>query len=444
MGDYQDTTTQAVAAKINVIVVGAGIAGLCAAIGLRKAGHYVRLLERTATATAFGAGVAIGYNASKVLTAWDFDYAGNGLVVAEEMIMFRGDTLEKIMAVEPEECEKLAEGHRQYYAHRVDLQHALLKMATQPEGRGDPVEMMFSSSASAYDPDKGSIPLEDGGTHMADLIVAADGLHSLAPQYVLNSTEYELAAAGTTVIRFTLQSEAIRSDPQTASLIEHNGRFSWFVGPDRERWLLQYPVRGNTEVNYVMYSRVNNEHEADEQSFRFQCDHNSLVRELAGFNDSILALVPKTNEILPLWKLLERPPLPTWYRGKLLVIGDAAHPMLPNLGQGAGMCVEDAGALSILFSQMPDTSPSTVNGRLDLFNSLRRPRASVVQLTSHYPSHEDAVKLSYSESLKFMPSEQLPNVDDREDLSRWLCSYDVLRESRRVLKDYLEAGADSM
>ena len=439
MSHLSVSTAQERLVGLNIIVVGGGIAGLCAAIGLRKAGHSVRLFERTATATAFGAGVVIGYNASKVLTAWDFDYLGNHVDVAEDFVMLKGDTLEEMVRFDPKEYETLAEGHRQYYAHRVDLQDALVKMAVQPDGQGAPVEMIYSSSVSSYDADGGNITLEDGSNHTADFVVAADGVHSLAPRCMLDSNDIGIAHTGTTIIRFMLPSDSILFDSKTASLIEHKGRFSWFVGPDRQRWLLQYPVRNNTEQNYGMYSRVNNDHEVDEQEFRFKCDQSSLKRELSGFNESILALVPKTSKIMPLWKLPERPPLPTWYRGKLLVIGDAAHAMLPNQGQGAGMCIEDAGALSVLFSQMPNTSKPNVAERLRLFDYLRRPRASVVQIISHYPYFEDAVKLSYSELIKYLPPEKLPEISDRGAIRRWLFSYDVLRESRKLLQQHLNA-----
>ena len=172
----------------------------------------------------------------------------------------------------------------------------------------------------SYDAEARSITLEDGTDHTADLVVAADGVHSLAPRYVLGRN-WEAEHTGTTIIRFMLSSESIFSDPQTSHLLEMKGEFKFYVGPDRQRWLLQYPVRGNSEQNFGMYSLTNNDHDVDAQDFRFKCDRDSLRRELEGFHDSVLALVDKTVDILPIWKLPERDPLPTWYRGKLVVIG---------------------------------------------------------------------------------------------------------------------------
>ncbi len=423
-------------AMLDTIVVGSGIAGLCTAIGLRRAGHHVRLFERASTATAFGAGVVIGYNASKVLTSWGLDYDKYHINVAETFIMMKGDTFEEMASFDPGLYEKLAGGSRQYYAHRIDLQQALLNLATRQDAPGPPIEIHYSADVVSYDSEAGSIKLKDGSTYAADLVVAADGVHSLAPHHLLgaNSSAYDNSHTGTTIIRFMLPSEAIMSDPKTAHLILSHGQFTWFVHPDRNRWLLQYPVRDNTEINYGMYSRVTSNEQITEQVSRFKGNRESLRHELEGFHPDIGRLADKTSEILPVWKLAEKPPLPTWYKERLVVLGDAAHPMLPNQGQGAGMCIEDAGALGILLSNMPDKSKSSITRRLELFFRLRHPRASAVQLISHCPYFEDAVGIMWEELVKVMRPEELPRTNDRSNIREWLFAYNVNVEAEKVLK----------
>lgn len=424
--------------SLSVIVVGGGIAGLCTAIGLRRAGHYVHLFERTPTATAFGAGVVIGYNASKVLTRWGIDYSGYSINVAETFLMAKGDTFEELMAFQPGLYEKLAGGAKQYYAHRIDLQQALLDLALRPDSPGHPIQITYSADVATYDPQAGSITLSDNTTHTADVVVAADGVHSLAPHYLLptNASSYDITHTGTSIIRFMLPTSAILSDPQTAHLVRNPGQFTWFVHPDRNRWLLQYPVRDNTETNYGMYSRTTSNEQITEQVARFKCDRDSLRRELEGFHPDIEKLADKTSEILPVWKLAERPPLPTWYKGRLVVLGDASHPMLPNQGQGAGMCIEDAGALGVLFSEMEGKSEANVMQRLRLFFELRHPRASAVQLTSHVPYFEDAVSVMWEQLVKVMRPEELPRKGDRNSIREWLFSYDVQVEAEKVLRGH--------
>lgn len=110
--------------------------------------------------------------------------------------------------------------------------------------------------------------------------------------------------------------------------------------------------------------------------------------------------------------------------------------MLPNQGQGAAMCIEDAGALGVLFRQMPSASAAAVSSRLALFEQLRRPRASVVQLISHQPYFEDGVERMRKYLIEIMPLEQLPR--DREALRPWLFSYDVINVAKEVLGRFLE------
>ena len=421
---------------LNVIVVGGGIAGLCAAIGLRGAGHHVQLFEKAPTATAFGAGIVIAHNASKVLSSWGLDYARYHINVGNSLRVMKGDTFEEIMSFPQALYEKVAGGSRQYYAHRIDLQEALLQLATQEDAPGPPVEIFYSATVVSYDPEAASIMLENGSEYTADLIVAADGLHSLAPQHLTlsNHRPNEVSHTGTTAIRFMLPTDAILSDPRTAHLISTPGQFNLFVHKDRNRWMLQYPVRDNTEMNYGMYSRVDSKGQITEQVSRFKCDRESLKRELEGFHPDIQRLAEKTSDILPVWKLAEKPPLPTWYKNRLVLLGDSAHPMLPNQGQGASQCIEDAGALGILFSNMPDKSQKTIASRLELFVKLRHPRASVVQLISHCPYFEDAMTVMWEELVKVIDVNDLPKKRDSQGVREWIYAYDVNAEARKVLE----------
>ena len=356
--------------------------------------------------------------------------------VAEETKMMRGDDMSTIAVFGAEHLRQIS-GSKMYYAHRVDLQEGLVRLATQSEGPGVPVKILYNVTAASYDPDAGTVALQDGSIHSADLIVAADGVHSLAPHYVLNTDLYDPSHTGTTIIRFMLSSESIRSDPLTKHLAETPGQFIFYVGPDRQRWLLQYPVRDNTEQNFGMYSLTNKD-SAEDQALRFKCDRDSLRRELEGFHETIQGLSSKTTEILPIWKLVERPPLPTWKSGRLVLIGDAAHPMLPNQGMGAGMAIEDGGALGVVFTDMEgNTSKTAIEERLELFERVRKGRASVVQLISHCPYFEDGPKIMWPELVKQMPADKLPKASGAETRD-WLFGYDVLSDSRRVLDEYLE------
>ncbi len=117
---------------------------------------------------------------------------------------------------------------------------------------------------------------------------------------------------------------------------------------------------------------------------------------------------------------------------------DAAHPMLPNQGQGAGMAIEDSGALGVVFGDMIDTSTHSISERLSLFQKVRKGRASVVQLISHVPYFEDAVKIMYPHLVEHLPPEKLPSPGSK-NIRAWLFSYNVLDDSAQVLDEFLHA-----
>lgn len=421
---------------MHVIIVGTGIAGLTSAIALRKAGHAVHLFEKTATATAFGAGVVIGNNASKVLDTFGFDYAKWRVNDSTVGIMFNGSTMDQIVtAFIDAEHEKMS-GAKQRYAHRVDLQQGLLELATGNGKAGVPATVTYNANVVEYIPEEGTIVLETGYRQSADLVIAADGVHSLAPSYVLQAP-VPLRDTGTTIVRFMLPTDAMVADPECSDMVQE-GQFCFWIHPDRKRYLLQYPVRDNTEQNFGMYSIKDTSREADEQVMRFECDRSSLEKELEGFHPSILALVTKTKAILPVWKLEDRVPLKTWHRKRLLLVGDAAHPMLPNQGQGAGMCIEDAGALGLIFRDMLHASEAEICQRLQALEAVRRGRASVVQLVSRVPYYENAVELMHKELQDYLPKKALPGSGGSRDFKSWLFEYDLAEDCRKTMKEYID------
>ena len=423
---------------MDVIIVGSGIAGLTASIALRRAGHRVRIFESTHTSTAFGAGVVLGHNASTVMSSYGLNYNTTNMSVGGNMKLFKGDSLDHISTfpMNSPAYEKRP-GTKQYYAHRVDLQNALVRLATQPDGEGTPVQITYNATVVLYDAENGGITLADCSTFTADLVIAADGVHSKSPRAILGY-DFDATYTGTTIVRFMLPTSVICDDPLTAKLVGEEGQSSFYIGPERRRYILQYPVRGDTEQNFGLYTIEDNAEEIDAQMLRFKSDQESLRKELDGFHPSVLALVPKTSQILPVWKLVERTPMPTWYRGRLVAIGDAVHPMLPNQGQGAGMVVEDCGALGVMLSKMKDTSAQSITERLALFEKIRKPRASVVQLLSSVPYFENGMKIMWPKLIEHMPPEELPGFGGAADVRPWLFRYDVLEASQGVLDEYLE------
>jgi salicylate hydroxylase len=134
-----------------------------------------------------------------------------------------------------------------------------------------------------------------------------------------------------------------------------------------------------------------------------------------------------------LWKVADRDPLPTYHKDRLIVLGDAAHPMLPTLGNGAGMAIEDAGALGVVMEGVTDVGE--VTRRLKVWDHVRRPRASAVQLLSRTIGVEYELSRETQDMVRgYLSEEELPDFT-RACVNRMLLSYDCLGEARRAVQD---------
>lgn len=135
---------------LDVIIVGAGIAGLTAGFALRRAGHRVRIYERSGMNNEVGAAINVPPNAARLLLAWGLDPEKEGFVTAQSILIAVGATLD-VLDLNPM-GDQVAEryGRPFYLAHRVDLHNALKRLATVEEGPGEPVRIMLRSEVVAY------------------------------------------------------------------------------------------------------------------------------------------------------------------------------------------------------------------------------------------------------------------------------------------------------
>ncbi len=170
---------------------------------------------------------------------------------------------------------------------------------------------------------------------------------------------------------------------------------------------LTYHECSNELQNFGAYSSNNNE-DAAVDDLNIKANRDSLLRRLHGFNPAILEACRKTTEILPLWKCSDRGPLPRLHAGRLVLIGDASHPMLPHMGQGAASTIEDAAVLGVLFSELTD--PSEIPRRLELFDSARRRRVSTLQLLSSVPVGVDSYEGIEDKLKEYFAADEMPSM----------------------------------
>jgi salicylate hydroxylase len=232
--------------SLTILIVGGGIAGLSTAIALRLAGHTVKVLERSALSSEVGAAVMVPPNATRVLRSWGLDFAAARMVRYRAMQVVRAD-VDPIEVVHEYDQLAVEDAYGAPYvlSHRVDLHEALLALATGGHGAGTPGEVVTNAAVVSYDAHAGTVTLANGARLTADLVVAADGVHSLAQKYVLGE-ERPAAPSGTTVIRFMIPTKTVKADPRTAGLLAgEDGQFAIYTaaGGGSPRWLVRYPCR---------------------------------------------------------------------------------------------------------------------------------------------------------------------------------------------------------
>lgn len=330
--------------EIDVLISGAGIAGLAAALACANEGRAVRLLERASVFGEVGAGIQLGPNVTRILHGW-------GLERPLARIAAFPDRLQVRSAVDGSQLGELPLGtamRTRYGApyatvHRADLHHLLLD-AVHTQGA---VQLELDGELLAFEqsPDKGvSVSAAGGRKHQAKVLLGADGLWSTVRQLLLGDGDAQPSGhlAYRALLRQSDLPDALRSQQVTA-----------WLGPQLH--VVQYPVRGGDWLNLVVvvhgapdWMRAANATPGQLANWNQEADRAQLLHALGNVATPLLALV-QAVPAWRLWILCDRPPMAgpgEHARGRVALIGDAAHPMRPYLAQGAGMAIEDAQAIA--------------------------------------------------------------------------------------------------
>ncbi|KAL6811385.1 hypothetical protein J3E69DRAFT_167949 [Trichoderma sp. SZMC 28015] len=242
------------------------------------------------------------------------------------------------------------------------------------------------------DPVKGYIALADGSIHHADLIIGADGIHSITRQHV--SKDVSPVRTGWNAFRFTIPTETLTRIQGVIDIYSRKSGW-WSVLTSDHQGLIWYECKGGELQNFVAY------YESDEDVGLKGLGQNELLSELLAefseFNPIIISIlrlvlnVQALNKLIRMicsvaedikpWILQYQSPLESWSRGQLLLVGDAAHPVHSvQSGQGVNLAIEDAGALEMLFGNMK--SKDEISDRITTFQNVRCKRAGAVQVLS--------------------------------------------------------------
>ncbi|ORY71376.1 salicylate hydroxylase [Pseudomassariella vexata] len=406
---------------LKVIIIGGGIAGFSCAIALRRAGHEVHIYERSSFNNEIGAAIHIPPNASRALLPWGMDPVRSKLVFAKIDYRARGTTLEKLYEANHEYVTEKY-GAPWFFAHRVDLHDELKRLATEPGAVGSPAQIHLNSDAVEFYPEKASVRLANGEVVAGDFIIAADGIHSTAVNTILGCDHPPQPQDNYNYcFRFLIPASDIEEDPVTRWWNRNDdGRFKAFV--DQNKRIASYPCRNNEIHNFVAIFHTDDEaSRTRREDWQSEVEKSKLIECFSDFHSDLQAILRKATDVKQ-WALLYRPPLPTWRKGKLLVVGDAAHPMLPHQGQGGAQGIEDGVAMGIL---MVGAESKDVPQRLELFEKLRHGRCSAIQIFSN--AGQDEPERIAAEASKFIPVDSIPrNVPEYFDFN---FGYDIIRDS---------------
>jgi 2-polyprenyl-6-methoxyphenol hydroxylase-like FAD-dependent oxidoreductase len=346
-------------ADLEVAVVGGGIGGLTLAIALGARGVPVTVYEQAPEHREIGAGVALSANATRNLRRLGLGPELDAVSVEPSALVVRRWDDGRIVAAHTMGARyRAAFGAPYYGAHRVALQRVLAGAL----GPGV-VEHDRQCVGVANDAHRGRprITFADGGAAEADVVVGADGVHSTVRAAVAGPSEPVFS--GTVGYRGLVPVAALPSLPDATPL-------QFWAGPRAH--LLHYSIEGGTIVNFLAVVR---QAAWTSEAWNEPCAVADAVAAYEGWHPAVTEMVGATREGSR-WALHDHAPLARWSAGRVVLIGDAAHAMLPHQGQGANQTIEDAVLLAALLA---DAAPGGVEAALARYEAERRPRTRRVQ-----------------------------------------------------------------
>jgi salicylate hydroxylase len=345
-----------------IMVIGAGIGGLAAALALQRRGFKVDVYERAGEIREIGAGVVIAPNARRALRDLGVDAALEALSSSVSVLHTCNYRTGEIVRTNRNEQIVERQGMGVLQVHRADL-HTLL------------MEAVLTNDPAALNPGHEFVRLEQDGTGVtvtfangavrrADVVIGADGNASAVRSFLFpgEAPRFNGQVAFRALIPDELVPEAIRE----RELAMH---------PAPRRYLLHYPLRRGRIMNLIGCGQSAS---WQEEGWAIPATNQEFAEHYSDFAPELLTLIRNipVGELFK-WGLRDREPLGTWTQGRVTMLGDAAHPMTPFLGQGACMALEDALLLGRAFA-----AASTIDEALKRYEGARKPRGTNVQLWS--------------------------------------------------------------
>ena len=394
--------------KPRVLIIGGGIGGLTAAHALRQRGIEVLVHEQAAALDDIGAGIQLSPNAIKTYRALGLEAEIDAIGFESEYQTIRSWRSGRIISRQPRKGLMRARFGAPYYTlHRADLLEVLSRAVP-----GSALHLGVRCVGVETHDHAAVARFANGEAAEADIIVGADGIHSVTRSSIFGDARPRFT--GCLCWRGLVPVAAVPKGISTT-----DGTAWW--GPHGH--IVHYAVRGGELLNFVAHY----DSEAwTEESWTRECDRSELLETYAGWNEALLQLIACSERYYK-WALYDRDPLERWTKGRVTLLGDAAHAMLPYLAQGACMAIEDGYVLAAAIAGASDDLPAA----LARYESLRIPRTRRTVLGSRFRAKENHLASPWKRlvrDIKMGLRDRFAS-DNTAFRAGWLYDYDVEREA---------------
>ncbi|MDO9435600.1 FAD-dependent monooxygenase [Hydrogenophaga sp.] len=387
---------------LHVAIVGGGMGGLAAAVALTHRGISVAVYEQSSVLREVGAGVFIYPNSLRQMERMGLGDAlarvGAKVGSGSEYYRMDGSVVGKILTTDSSGWNGM------YGMHRADILKVLADaLPASAIHTGHKCTGFSQDEAGAH------LTFENGNVAHADVVIAADGINSVLQKYVVAPSAPEYA--GCRAYRGLIAADQLPDWRREAHQV--------WMGDGKH--FMVFPVRGGELYNYVGFVPTTSQ---TAESWSAVGDRDELAAAFAGWDPRVTHLLSKVETCF-WWGLYDRKPLSQWVNGRLALLGDAAHPMLPHLGQGANQAIEDGTALAVILGSHTHGNTS-VEDALQRYEALRRPRTSMVQA--------EARKNGLRYDSKYADLAQRDKeIANSAQLRRSLYDHDIEKEALRFL-----------
>jgi len=387
-----------------VLIAGGGLGGLTAAICLAKAGFDVEVYEQAPELGEVGAGVQLSANAVRVLADIGLTPDLEAVAVKPQGYQFRlFDTAEVIQEIQLGESYVQRHGVPYYTVHRADFHDMLVRRLRQLSP--DAIHLNARATGFEEDAEGVSLALEDGKVVRGDVLVGADGIKSLIRAQIIGYTKAHYV--GDVAWRVMVPVDRLPADQRD------NGGLSTeiWVGPTRHA--VVYYLRGGSILNFVGLVEYG---DWEDESWTSRRPWQELKADFEGWHPRIQAIIDAADKDQCFrWAMNDRAPVSNWSTERATLLGDAAHPTLPYMAQGACMAIEDGAVLARCLAQVGEPAAA-----LQLYQRNRLDRTA--RIVTESAANGRLFHLDTVEELRAAFSRR----DMAAERSRWLFSYDPL------------------